>query len=297
VPELLWHSPLATSVLLGVLGCCVGSFINVVVYRLPIMREHTEQTGDFNLAWPPSSCTRCGIAIKTQHNLPIISYLWLGGRSACCQEHISRRYIATEISAGLLTAGISFWLLNQQLDASSVYALLLPTLLLIWWLIAIVGMLWRSIEDTKTLWQSLLWLGLLTASQRGAFSLSEAIFGVCSIYFLALLWRQGSIFANRKDAPCPKHINQYSLDPSWHCVAALAAWFALPEADALAIGFVVAAAWGFWSARADRFSTSPAQQWARAIQLMSVVTFAAAWVLILADLQVGFAPHWPLFLN
>jgi prepilin signal peptidase PulO-like enzyme (type II secretory pathway) len=284
VTELVWHSPMATSLLLGLLGCCVGSFINVVVYRLPIMRQRSEDTSGFNLAWPPSSCPRCGIAIKTQQNLPIISYLWLGGRSACCQEHISRRYIATEISAGLLTAGISFWLLNHQLDMSRVSALLLPTLLLVWWLVAIAGMLWHSSEDTKTLWQSLLWLGLLTASQQDAFSLSKAIFGVCLIYFLALLWRQSSIFLGRKDAPRPTHISQHSLDPSWHSLAALAAWFTLPDAEALAIGFAVAAAWGLWTARTDHFSTKPTQWGARAIQLMSVVTFAAAWALILADL-------------
>jgi hypothetical protein len=64
----------------------------------------------------------------------------------------------------------------------------------------------------------------------------------------------------------------------------LAAWFTLPDAEALAIGFAVAAAWGLWTARTDHFSTTPTQWGARAIQLMSVVTIAAAWALILADL-------------
>ena len=284
VAELMWHSPMATSFLLGLLGCCAGSFINVVIYRLPIMREPHEGTGSFNLAWPSSSCPRCGFAIKAQHNLPIISYLWIGGRSACCQQHISRRYVAMEITAGILTAGISFWLLNHQLDMSRASALLLPTLLLVWWLVAIAGMLWHSSEDTETLWQSLLWLGLLTASQQDAFSLSKAIYGVCLIYFLALLWRQSSIFLGRKDAPRTNHIRQHSLDPSWHSLAAMAAWFALPAAKALAIGFAVAAAWGLWTARTDQFATTPTHWGARAIQLMSVVTFAVSWALILANL-------------
>ena len=90
------------------------------------MRESPEETSGYNLVWPPSSCTFCGVAIEIQHNLPIISYLWLGGRSACCQEPISRRYIATEISSGLITAGISFWLLNHQFEMYRVSALLLP---------------------------------------------------------------------------------------------------------------------------------------------------------------------------
>ena len=282
--ELMWHSPIATSLLLGLLGCCVGSFINVVVYRLPIMRESPGETSGYNLVWPPSSCTFCGVAIKIQHNLPIISYLWLGGRSACCQEPISGRYIATEISAGLITAGISFWLLNHQFEMYRVSALLLPSLLLVWWLVAISGMLWHSCQDTKTLWQSLLWIGLLMASQRDAFSLSEAIFGVCLIYFLALLWRQSSIFLDRKDEPRTTHISQHTLDPSWHSLAALAAWLTLPDTKALAIGFAVAAAWGLWTARTDPLSTTPAQWGARGIQLISVVTFAVAWALILADL-------------
>ena len=117
---------MATSLLLGLLGRCAGNFINVVVYRLPIMRERQERIVSFNLAWPPSSCPNCSITIKTQRNLPIISYLWLGVRSACCQEDISRRYIAMKITAGLLTAGISCWLLNHQLDMSRVSALTLP---------------------------------------------------------------------------------------------------------------------------------------------------------------------------
>jgi hypothetical protein len=189
-----------------------------------------------------------------------------------------------EITAGILTAGISFWLLNHQLDMSRASALLLPTLLLVWWLVAIAGMLWHSSEDTETLWQSLLWLGLLTASQQDAFSLSKAIYGVCLIYFLALLWRQSSIFLGRKDAPRTNHIRQHSLDPSWHSLAAMAAWFALPAAKALAIGFAVAAAWGLWTARTDQFATTPTHWGARAIQLMSVVTFAVSWALILANL-------------
>ena len=282
--ELMWHSPMATSLLLGLLGCCVGSFINVVVYRLPIMRESPEETSGYNLVWPPSSCTFCGVAIEIQHNLPIISYLWLGGRSACCQEPISRRYIATEISAGLITAGISFWLLNHQFEMYRVSALLLPSLLLVWWLVAISGMLWHSSQDTKTLWQSLLWIGLLIASQRDAFSLSEAIFGVCLIYFLALLWRQSAIFVGRKNAPGPSHIDQHSLQPVWHSIAAMAAWFALPEAEALAIGLAVAAAWGLWTARNNQAADFSAQWRARAVELAIVFTFGITWGLILADL-------------
>ena len=295
--ELMWHSPLTTSLLLGLLGCCVGSFINVVVYRLPIMREHPEESSGYNLAWPPSSCPRCGSAIKTQHNLPIISYLWLGGRSACCQGHISRRYIAMEITAGLLAAGISYWLLNYDLDMSRVFALLLPTLLLVWWLVAIAGMLCYSSEDTKTLWQSLLWLGLLTTILRDSLGLNKSILGVCLIYSLALLWNQAKDFMRPNDATIPKRISHHSLQPVWHSLAAMAAWFVLPKAEALAIGLAAAAAWGLWTALNQQTADFPAQWTARAVELAIVITFGIAWVLTLADLLVGSASHDLLFLN
>ena len=158
-------------------------------------------------------------------------------------------------------------------------------------------MLWHSSKDTKTLWQSLLWLGLLTTILRDGLWLSESIFGVCLIYFLALLWSQATDFMCPNDAPRPKHISHYSLQPVWHSLAAMAAWFALPEAEALTIGLAVAAAWGLWTARNNHAADSPAQWRARAIQLAVVITFGIAWVLILADLYVGSAPHDPLFLN
>ena len=90
--ELLWHFPTTAGALLFLLGCCVGSFISVIVYRLPLMRAHQERNSRFNLALPSSSCPHCGSAIKLQHNLPVGSYLWLRGRSACCSERISERY-------------------------------------------------------------------------------------------------------------------------------------------------------------------------------------------------------------
>ena len=79
--------------------------------------------------------------------------------------------------------------------------------------------------------------------------LNESILGVCLIYFLALLWNQAKDFMRPNDATIPKRISHHSLQPVWHSLAAMAAWFVLPKAEALAIGLAVAAAWGLWTAR------------------------------------------------
>ena len=112
----------------------------------------------------------------------------------------------------------------------------------------------------------------------------KSIFGVCLIYFLALLWSQAKDFMRPNDATIPKRISHHSLQPVWHSLAAMAAWFALPKAEALAIGLAVAAAWGLWTARNNQTADFPAQWRARAVELAIVITFGIAWVLILADL-------------
>ena len=77
----------------------------------------------------------------------------------------------------------------------------------------------------------------------------------------------------------------------------MAAWFALPEAEALAIGLAVAAAWGLWTALNHQTADFSAQWRARAVELAIVFTFGIAWGLILADLLVGSASHDLLFLR
>lgn len=107
---------IAGGVLLGLL---VGSFLNVVVYRLPVMleREWRQQSrelladGDvepgseppFNLLTPRSLCPSCGTQIATLHNIPVFSWLMLGGKCATCQAPISARYPLIEVVTGLLS--------------------------------------------------------------------------------------------------------------------------------------------------------------------------------------------------
>jgi leader peptidase (prepilin peptidase)/N-methyltransferase len=85
------------------LGCIVGSFLNVVVWRLP--------RGE-SLSRPPSHCPSCGHFIRSWENIPILSWLFLRRRCSSCRQAISWRYPAGEAANGLLFAGI-FWHLTQ----------------------------------------------------------------------------------------------------------------------------------------------------------------------------------------
>ena len=118
--ESLW----AFTIFSVVLGLLIGSFLNVVVYRLPIMMERgwrmqcQEYLGNskspekieepFNLVVPRSCCPHCGHVISALENIPVISYLWLHGRCAECGKPISLRYPLVELSTALLS-GITAW--------------------------------------------------------------------------------------------------------------------------------------------------------------------------------------------
>ncbi|HEX4878852.1 MAG TPA: prepilin peptidase, partial [Limnobacter sp.] len=92
----------------ALVGLCVGSFLNVVAHRMPIMMERAwdaelaaiqerdaETHPRFNLVWPASHCTACKKPLKWWHNVPLVSYLLLRGRCGFCASPIGRRYPAT----------------------------------------------------------------------------------------------------------------------------------------------------------------------------------------------------------
>jgi leader peptidase (prepilin peptidase)/N-methyltransferase len=89
-------------VLAGLLGVCVGSFLNVVIYRLPL---------GMSLARPGSHCTKCDYQLKWYDNIPILSWIMLGGRCRKCREPISIRYTVVEFANMVLwlTAVMLFW--------------------------------------------------------------------------------------------------------------------------------------------------------------------------------------------
>lgn len=118
--ELLSQSPMIFAAVIFAFALILGSFINVVIHRLPLMmeREWREQcaelettepaaklpSGPFNLIVPPSHCPGCGATIRVWQNIPVISYLLLRGQCANCKRSISARYPLVELLTAVLAA-------------------------------------------------------------------------------------------------------------------------------------------------------------------------------------------------
>jgi len=113
----MWVSQGIDAAFAGVLGLLVGSFLNVVIYRLPKMLERqwaadcagldgAELPGaePFNLMVPHSRCQRCGHAIRWHENVPVLSYVFLRGRCSACKTPIGLRYPMVELITGLVFA-------------------------------------------------------------------------------------------------------------------------------------------------------------------------------------------------
>ncbi|MEM9335846.1 MAG: A24 family peptidase [Pseudomonadota bacterium] len=121
--ELMADNPLLFVAIVFAFALLVGSFLNVVIYRLPVMmerdwREQAKELADmpvndvpeetFNLVTPRSRCPSCGSAISAWQNIPVVSYLLLGGRCSNCKADIGPRYPIVEFVTGLLCA-IAAW--------------------------------------------------------------------------------------------------------------------------------------------------------------------------------------------
>jgi leader peptidase (prepilin peptidase)/N-methyltransferase len=182
-----WFLPL--SILL--LGLVVGSFLNVVIYRLPRMMEQNwrrecheflEQTPPkeepLSLAFPNSHCRECQTAIRPWHNIPVISFLLLGGKCAACQAPISYRYPIVELGTGLLFLAAALTFLPG--------ITLIGALLFISALVALTGIDidTQLLPDSITL--PLLWLGLLINLNAGFTNLNDAVIGAAAGYMT--LW-------------------------------------------------------------------------------------------------------------
>ena len=121
-PDEILYSPLV----LAVLGLCIGSFLNVVVHRLPLMLERgwreesaellgvpVPETPRITLSTPRSRCPSCGHAIPWYENIPLASWLWLRGRCSACKTRISARYPLVEVATAALFAAIG-WRFGAQ---------------------------------------------------------------------------------------------------------------------------------------------------------------------------------------
>jgi leader peptidase (prepilin peptidase)/N-methyltransferase len=124
MPELFAESPLLFIAIVFAFCLVIGSFLNVVIYRLPVMMErdwreqctemarneprHEIPEGRFDLVVPRSCCPSCGSPIKAWQNIPVISYLLLRGRCANCHESISARYPVVELLTAVLAAACAW---------------------------------------------------------------------------------------------------------------------------------------------------------------------------------------------
>ncbi|MFD3299750.1 prepilin peptidase [Aquipseudomonas alcaligenes] len=170
------------------LGLLVGSFLNVVIYRLPVMmqrdwrkqaREILElpeepEQGTFNLVLPNSCCPHCGHQIRPWENIPVLSYLFLRGKCAGCKAPISKRYPLVELACGVLSGYVAVHF-GFGWQAAGM-------LLLTWGLLAMsmIDCDHQLLPDALVL--PLLWLGLI-ANQFGLFSsLEDALWGAIAGY-------------------------------------------------------------------------------------------------------------------
>jgi len=189
--QLLESSPLVFVSACTALGLIVGSFLNVVIYRLPKMMEHewhaqsaelngqaAEEMPRYNLVVPRSACPHCGHMISALENIPIISYLFLRGKCKGCGAPISARYPIVELVSGLLS-GYAAWHFGYGLAA-------LGALLFVWALLALtfIDFDTQLLPDDITL--PLLWVGLLLNLSHTFTDLHTAVVGAVAGYLT--LW-------------------------------------------------------------------------------------------------------------
>ena len=172
---------------LAVLGLCVGSFLNVVIHRLPLMLEagwrresaemlelKVDESPALTLSKPRSRCPSCSHAIAWHENIPVLSYVRLGGKCAACKAPISARYPFIEILTGVLFAAAAW-----RFGATPVS--------LLWCgftaaLVALAGIDWDTtlLPDNITL--PLLWAGLVASALGWTIPLSDALWGTVAGY-------------------------------------------------------------------------------------------------------------------
>lgn len=182
-------------VIAACLGLLAGSFLNVVIHRLPHMMQReadnylANETGQslphsdrYNLWTPRSACPHCSRPIAARHNIPMLGYLLLGGRCAHCREAIALRYPLVEALSALASACVAW---RFGLGVTGLSALAFTYFLIA---LSFIDAQTQLLPDSLTL--PLLWLGLL-ANLQGAFvPLTDAVIGAAAGYLVlwAIYW-------------------------------------------------------------------------------------------------------------
>lgn len=196
---------------LALLGLCVGSFLNVVIHRLPMAMERqwkldsaealglaAEVTEAVTLSKPRSRCPSCGHMIAWYENIPVLSYAGLRGKCSACKTRISLRYPFIELlTAGLFAA--TGWHFGAQ-PVALLWCGVVATL------IALAGIDWDTTLLPDDLNQPLLWAGLVSSAMEWTVPLPDALWGAVAGYLS--LW---SLYWFFKLAT-----GQGSPHPVWH---------------------------------------------------------------------------------
>jgi leader peptidase (prepilin peptidase)/N-methyltransferase len=173
------------------IGLIVGSFLNVVIHRIPVMLqretdnfiaierdEPTPHEGHYSLLFPRSACPACGHGLSVLDNIPLLSWVWLRGRCRYCRAPISARYPLVELLSALLSGWV-IWRLGSDVNG-------LAALLLVWILLALafIDLDTQFLPDDLTL--PLLWVGLLFNISAIFTPLTDAVLGAAAGYLV--LW-------------------------------------------------------------------------------------------------------------
>ncbi|MDP0562522.1 MAG: A24 family peptidase [Candidatus Endonucleobacter sp. (ex Gigantidas childressi)] len=191
--DLLQQSSAYFFIILTMVGLVAGSFLNVVIHRLPLMLEkqwhedsmavlfpekNCTQSEAYNLAVPSSCCPSCQHKITLWENIPIISYLCLKGRCSSCNTIISWRYPAVECLSAMITVLIG-WQFGVTVE-------ILAYFMLAWCLLTLsmIDFDTQLLPDSITL--PLIWLGLIFNSFNPGLSLNDALWG--AVFGYLSLW-------------------------------------------------------------------------------------------------------------
>lgn len=174
--------------LVGIIGLLVGSFLNVVIHRLPIILERTfkmecasfetsvepPKTSPYNLMVPRSACPHCQHQITALENIPIISWLALKGKCSQCKAPISARYPIIELFTSIISAALA-WHFGIGIELAG-------ALILAWFLIALIMIDADTYLLPDSLTLPLIWLGLLFNSFDTFTTLQSAVYGAIAGY-------------------------------------------------------------------------------------------------------------------